>query len=135
MVAISKPTASKHEPDGVPPNVAQSTLKDTTIDSILERELLRLLVCPRDHLVLEGRDGHLICPSGHRYPVVDGIPILLLSETQQTHVEGTRSLQVGASGGSGPTPLPSPPQGEIDPFVQNVIAATNAVYPPDRQAH
>jgi SAM-dependent methyltransferase/uncharacterized protein YbaR (Trm112 family) len=127
MVAISKPTACKREPDGVPPNVAQSTLKDTTIDSILERELLRLLVCPRDHLVLEGRDGHLICPSGHRYPVVDGIPILLLSETQQTHVEGTRSLQVGASGGSGPTPLPSPALGEIDPFVQNVIAATNGM--------
>jgi hypothetical protein len=69
----------------------------------------------------------LICRSGHRYPVVDGIPILLLTETQRTHVEGTCSLQVGASGGCGPTPLPSPPLGDIDPFVQNVITATNGM--------
>ena len=113
---------------GVPPNVAKSTLKDTTINPTVEQgRCCTLLVCPRDHQVLEGRDGHLICPSGHRYPVVEGIPILLLSETQQTHVEGTRSLQAGASGGSGPTPLPSAPPGEIDPFVQNVIAATNGM--------
>jgi SAM-dependent methyltransferase/uncharacterized protein YbaR (Trm112 family) len=85
------------------------------------------LVCPRDHQVLEEQSQHLLCPSGHRYPVVEGIPILLLSETPQTHIEGTRSLQVGASGESMPARLPSPPPGEIDPFVQNIIAATNGM--------
>ena len=89
--------------------------------------MLQLLVCPRDHQVLQEEDQHLLCPSGHRYPIVEGIPILLLSETPQTHVEGTRSLQVGVAGGSANTPLPSPPPGEIDPFVQNVIAATNGL--------
>jgi SAM-dependent methyltransferase/uncharacterized protein YbaR (Trm112 family) len=98
-----------------------------TINPIVDRALLKLLVCPRDHQVLEEEDRHLLCPRGHRYPIVEGIPILLLSETPQTHVEGTRSLQFGASGEATPTPLPDPPPGEIDPFVQDVIAATNGL--------
>jgi SAM-dependent methyltransferase len=42
-------------------------------------------------------------------------------------LEGTRSLQAGASARSSPTRLPSRPLGEIDPFVQNIIAATNGM--------
>ncbi len=98
-----------------------------TTTPILDRALLELLVCPRDHQVLEEEDRYLLCPSGHRYPIVEGIPILLLSETPQTHVEGTRSLLLGASGEAVPTRLPDPPRGEIDPFVQDVIAATNGL--------
>jgi SAM-dependent methyltransferase/uncharacterized protein YbaR (Trm112 family) len=107
--------------------VTKSTLEDATIDFTIDRELLQLLVCPRDHEVLEEQNHTLLCPSGHRYPIVDGIPILLLSETPQTHVEGTRSLQAGASGESRPMPLSSSPPGEIDPFVQDIIAATNGM--------
>lgn len=106
---------------------AELTLEGATINPTVDRALLQLLVCPRDHQVLQEQDQHLLCPSGHRYSIVEGIPILLLSETPQTHVEGTRSLQAGGSPGSTPTPLPSPPPGEIDPFVQNVIAATNGL--------
>ena len=102
-------------------------LEGRSISSILDKALLPLLVCPRDHQALEERDQQLLCPSGHRYPIVEGIPILLLSETQQTHIEGTRSLQMGASGEAAPAPLPGPPPGVIDPFVQNVIAATNGL--------
>jgi SAM-dependent methyltransferase len=69
----------------------------------------------------------LFCPSGHIYPIVDGIPILLLSETTQTHIEGTRSLQAGTSVSASPAPLPTSSPGEIDPFVQGVIAATNGM--------
>jgi SAM-dependent methyltransferase/uncharacterized protein YbaR (Trm112 family) len=112
---------------GVLRNVAASTLGDATTYSSVDRALLQLLVCPRDHQVLEQRNQHLLCPSGHRYPIVEGIPILLLSETPQTHVEGTRSLQAGASCESMPARLPSPPPGEIDPFVQHIIAATNGL--------
>jgi len=93
----------------------------------LDDALLRLLVCPRDRQTLEERDQHLLCPSGHRYPIVEGIPILLLSETPQTHLEGTRSLQMGASPETNPVPLPGPARGEIDPFVQHIIAATNGL--------
>ena len=89
--------------------------------------MLQLLVCPRDHQALEEQAEHLLCASGHRYPIVEGIPILLLSETPQTHVEGTRSLQIVASGEATAAPLPGPPPGEIDPFVQHIIAATNGL--------
>src|SRR5579859_201461 len=93
----------------------------------LDNALLQLLVCPRDHQTLEERDQQLFCPSGHRYPIVEGIPILLLSETPQTHVEGTRSLQMGASPEANPAPIPGPARDEIDPFVQHIIAATNGL--------
>jgi len=106
--------------------VAKSVLDDATINASIEDDLLTLLVCPRDHQALEEQDQHLFCPSGHRYPIVEGIPILLLAETPQTHPEGGRSLQVGASGESTP-PLQTPPPGAIDPFVQDVIAATNGM--------
>jgi SAM-dependent methyltransferase/uncharacterized protein YbaR (Trm112 family) len=92
-----------------------------------DEELLRLLVCPRDHQTLQEQEQHLVCPSGHRYAIVEGIPILLLPETQQTHIEGTRALQFGASGEATSAPLPDPAPGEIDPFVQQVIAATNGL--------
>ncbi len=94
---------------------------------ILDKALLRLLVCPRDREALEERDEQLLCPNGHHYAIVEGIPILLLSETEQTHVEGTRSLQMGTSGRAVATPLPGPAHGEIDSFVQHIIAATNGL--------
>jgi len=50
----------------------------------IDPRLLSLLACPRDHAPLQ-TDGHrLCCPHGHRYPVVDGIPVFLLPETEQT---------------------------------------------------
>ena len=127
MAASSSLPRYQPEPSKVSPNAPELTLEDGTIHPIVDRELLQLLVCPRDHLTLEERDRHLVCPSGHRYPIVEGIPILLLSETPQTHLEGTRSLQAGASARSSPTRLPSRPLGEIDLFVQNIIAATNGM--------
>ena len=110
---------------GVPFEVAEAPREDAAKDSTVDKALLQILVCPRDHQVLEEQNEHLHCPSGHRYPVVEGIPILLLSETPQTHVEGTRSLQAGASGKSVTARPPALRPGEIDPFVQGVIGATN----------
>jgi SAM-dependent methyltransferase/uncharacterized protein YbaR (Trm112 family) len=109
-----------------PERVRAKGLEDS-ISPILDKALLQLLVCPRDHQALEEREQHLLCPGGHRYPIVEGIPILLLPETPQTHVEGTRSLQMGASGEATGAPLPGPPPGGIDPFVQHIIAATNGL--------
>jgi len=83
------------------------------------------LVCPRDHEPLEEKDQGLACRKGHRYPIVEGIPVLLLSETSQTHVEGTRSLEIAAIPGIRSAPPGEPPSREIDPFVQEMIAATN----------
>jgi SAM-dependent methyltransferase len=74
------------------------------------------LACPRDRGEL-ARDGDaLACADGHRYPVVDGVPILLLEEARPTHGSCWLSLEEPQSGNGA---------GEgIDPVVQEVIAAT-----------
>src|SRR2546428_1318420 len=42
------------------------------------------LVCPRDHQDLQEAGGRLVCASGHEYPVVDGVPVMLLDDVAQT---------------------------------------------------
>jgi SAM-dependent methyltransferase/uncharacterized protein YbaR (Trm112 family) len=112
---------------GVSAKQAESAVNDAVPSPTVDRALLRLLVCPRDRQALKEQDRHLLCPSGHHYPIVEGIPILLIPEQTQTHIEGTRSLQAGASNEATPTPLPGLQAGEIDPFVQHIIAATNGL--------
>jgi len=84
------------------------------------------LVCPRDKLALQINNSSARCPQGHQYGVIEGIPILLLSEMDQTHVEGTRSLAAVADGEK--LPQFHLQTGEIDPFVQTSIAATNGSF-------
>jgi SAM-dependent methyltransferase len=84
-----------------------------------------LLVCPREKLPLRSRADCLFCENDHRYAVIEGIPILLLSETEQTHIEGSRALALAE--GREPINLPQfkIADDEVDPFVKNAIAATN----------
>ena len=42
------------------------------------------LVCPRDYGQLSVSADELACPAGHRYSVVDGMPVMLLDDVQQT---------------------------------------------------
>jgi SAM-dependent methyltransferase/uncharacterized protein YbaR (Trm112 family) len=42
------------------------------------------LVCPRDHQDLREDGGRLVCASGHAYPVVEGVPVMLLDDVTQT---------------------------------------------------
>jgi SAM-dependent methyltransferase/uncharacterized protein YbaR (Trm112 family) len=42
------------------------------------------LVCPRDHLALSRDGGDLVCEGGHRYPVIEEVPVLLLNEASDT---------------------------------------------------
>jgi SAM-dependent methyltransferase len=67
------------------------------------------LVCPEDRSAL--RDG--VCEQGHEYPVVDGIPVLLVGEDAPTHAACGRIEQ-----------LPPAPEEGVDPFVREVIGAT-----------
>jgi SAM-dependent methyltransferase/uncharacterized protein YbaR (Trm112 family) len=90
----------------------------------VDARLLDLVVCPRDRLMLEAREGGLVCEGGHEYPVLGGIPILLVSDSSPTHVEATRSLEAGRSRelpayGVDPTGL------AVDPWVNEAIGATN----------
>jgi SAM-dependent methyltransferase len=71
-----------------------------------------VLACPRDRGALEREGDGLVCAAGHRYPLVDGIPVLLLEEERPTHAACHSSL--------------GPDDGSEDPeaIVQDVIAAT-----------
>jgi len=42
------------------------------------------LVCPLDYLTLEYVKGFLVCSCGRKYPVIDGTPVMLLDEIDQT---------------------------------------------------
>lgn len=80
------------------------------------------LVCPRDRGALQPwgqalqSSSELRCAEGHRYPVVDGIPVLLLEEASPTHGSCVKSLEREAE--------EEPAGGAIDPFVQGAVAAT-----------
>lgn len=43
------------------------------------------LVCPRDKEKLYAKDGKLVCSKQHTYPVVSGIPIMLVDDIDATH--------------------------------------------------
>ena len=90
-----------------------------------DEDLLPLLVCPRDKRPLRRDHDRLICPNHHEYAVVEGIPILLLRETNQTHIEGERSLAVAEAADAACLPQFKVKPGEIDPFVNRAIGATN----------
>ena len=71
------------------------------------------LACPRDRAALARRDDEVECASGHRYRVVEDIPVLLVPEDEPTHGACWTSLDdVGDV------------DGDADAFVQNAIAAT-----------
>lgn len=90
---------------------------------MIPRFLAERLACPRDGRPLKQRTESLACEAGHEYPVVDGIPIMLVAEERQTHPEADRALDAAVArselkwddGSSGP---------EVDPVVQAVIGAT-----------
>jgi SAM-dependent methyltransferase/uncharacterized protein YbaR (Trm112 family) len=87
--------------------------------------LMNLLVCPRDKLCLHEEGDDLVCERGHHYAVIEGIPILLVSEAEQTHIEGTRALVLAESRDVASLPQFQVGAGEIDPFVRNAIGGTN----------
>lgn len=67
----------------------------------MRSELLSVLVCPRDHSPLEARGSFLRCAQGHRYPVVDGVPVLLVEEAVPTIGLAAASLDSALAYASG----------------------------------
>jgi len=88
-------------------------------------ELLAMLACPRDKQALSHAGTHLICSQGHRYALIVGIPILLMSDTKPTHIEGSRALAFAEGGDASLLPRFDLGPNDIDPFVSNSIGATN----------
>jgi SAM-dependent methyltransferase/uncharacterized protein YbaR (Trm112 family) len=114
----------------------------------IEPWYLANLVCPRDHNELHLAPGGLTCAAGHRYPVVDGVPVMLLEDVRQTLEVATTSL--GAAAGSsaelekgqhlyletvgvsdaerrGIAQLAVNPPTKIDPVVSYLVGATNGI--------
>jgi len=47
----------------------------------IDPALLEILACPVDHAPVTDQGSHLVCRScGRRYPVREGIPVMLVSE-------------------------------------------------------
>jgi len=59
---------------------------------VISQELLEILACPRCHTKLELKEpDHLRCPHCKvLYPIVDGIPVLLIEEGKP-EAEGSSS--------------------------------------------
>ena len=91
----------------------------------VEPDIWELLACPRDKSGLRLQGASLFCEQGHKYPVIEGVPILLVSEAEQTHIEGTRSVQVAETGDTSSLRRFNVAADEIDPFVKAAIGATN----------
>ena len=91
----------------------------------LSRPFEELLVCPRDKQDLRCEGSHLVCAQGHRYAVVEGVPIMLISDAEQTHIEGTRALAIAESGDASSLAKFDLGPNDIAPFVRGTIGATN----------
>jgi uncharacterized protein YbaR (Trm112 family) len=49
----------------------------------LDPELLAILACPADHAAVRDETTHLVCTAcGRRYPVRDGIPVMLVDDAE-----------------------------------------------------
>jgi 2-polyprenyl-3-methyl-5-hydroxy-6-metoxy-1,4-benzoquinol methylase/uncharacterized protein YbaR (Trm112 family) len=89
-------------------------------------DLLKILACPRDRLPVIADGARLRCAQNHSYPVVDGIPVLLVPELahaapgERVHPAIEMSLRQAEN------PGPDPFQGEgVHPQVQAMVAGTN----------
>lgn len=115
----------------------------TSAPGAIDSWYLDQLACPRDHGNLRQDGAALVCDQGHRYPIVAGIPVMLLSDVPPTIDVAEASLRqaheqspadplflatlsvsdaerrgIAALAGRG---------GPIDPVVAYLVAATNGL--------
>ncbi|HYE86685.1 MAG TPA: methyltransferase domain-containing protein [Vicinamibacterales bacterium] len=108
--------------------------------------MVEQLACPLDHGDLQVADGALHCADGHRFPVIDGVPVMLSADLAPTMIGTEQSLR-RAEGGQGDGRAPelyleslgiseeekrgvvelASRGGRIDPVVAYLIAATNGL--------
>jgi SAM-dependent methyltransferase/uncharacterized protein YbaR (Trm112 family) len=120
--------------------VERSAMKNIRISENIDSHLLDLLECPRDHSMLRIESGHLCCVRGHKYPIVDGVPVFLLAEKEQTIGIASASLNAAENGTGYPLYLDTlgisddekrgiekdwMGGGKVDPAVSYLIGATS----------
>jgi SAM-dependent methyltransferase/uncharacterized protein YbaR (Trm112 family) len=80
------------------------------------------LVCPRDHAPLQSEADELVCAEGHRYPVVDGVPVLVVDElapTQPGYWATTHEIAHARERAEHVAAHPS-----LDPYVRELLVGT-----------
>jgi ubiquinone/menaquinone biosynthesis C-methylase UbiE/uncharacterized protein YbaR (Trm112 family) len=89
--------------------------------------LLRHLVCPRDRQSLELSAAGLVCAQGHRYPVINDVPVMLLDDSDVTHHYIKRTLEQVAGHHMVQQPVEHVEVGSdrIDDFVQREVPYTS----------
>lgn len=65
---------------------------------LIDSWLVPLLACPRHHSTLSVANASLVCAAGCSFPIVNGIPVLLLPEVVQSMDLAHGSLQLANSG-------------------------------------
>jgi SAM-dependent methyltransferase/uncharacterized protein YbaR (Trm112 family) len=68
--------------------------KDAPPGDVMDKWLLANLVCPREHGSLSVLGSKLICPAGHAYPVIKGVPVMILDDVEQTVTAGSASSEL-----------------------------------------
>lgn len=113
---------------------------------MIDSWFLENLVCPVDHQALEVVGTNLVCQARHAYPIVDGVPVMLLADAPQTIGLADQSLRrargeliddrapdlylesLGMSDEEKAGVLQMARQGSaIDPVVAYLVAATNGL--------
>jgi len=88
--------------------------------------LKNILVCPRDHFSVQIESNGLVCHAGHRYPIVAGVPLMLLPEVKQTQRAAKISLEHASLRGHMGKVTDQSIAG-VDEFGQHGIGATNGL--------
>lgn len=106
-----------------------------------------ILACPVDGLDLEEGEGYLKCEKGHAYPLVQGVPVLLRGDVEETIGLGTRSLSLACDWARGVREDPffieslgisdqekeqvrsffASGETKIDPVISYLVGATNGI--------
>ena len=59
----------------------------------VDKELLEILACPVEKAPLREESDRLVCTAcGRRYPVRDGIPVMLVEEAESPTAAETKAL-------------------------------------------
>lgn len=110
----------------------------------MERWLTNDLVCPRDQLRLSVERDELRCSAGHAYPIVNGVPVMLIEGVQPTMDLVSRSAQqaiardivdefyldtlgISEDEKQGLRRLVAEKNSPVDPAVSYLVGATNGI--------
>jgi SAM-dependent methyltransferase/uncharacterized protein YbaR (Trm112 family) len=83
------------------------------------------LACPRDHLPFQRENHQLACAGGHHYPLIDGLPVLVVDDATPTQPDyWATEEQIAAVLASVVLDDASDETG-VDPYVKRLLVGTN----------